>query len=496
MTLPDPVWWGGSAAVVLVAIVLRFYDINRAVDHHDEGVNGNFLVDLVRHGVYHYDPTNYHGPTLYFLALPFVKLLGLTNTAVRAETACFGVLCVLLLLCLQKEMGRLAALIAAMLWAVSPGSVFISRYFIHEMLFCCFTLGMLVPLLYVDKLGRLWSSCLASLSAALLFATKETAILTVLAMGVAEFSADYFTPKHAEAPPEPPESPIRTALVSISSFCTFVITFCLFYSSFFTWPQGVLDGVRALRIWTNTGKDSHVHPWDQYFQWMSQMEMPILLLGLFGIVIILALWRTRFNLFLALWGLFMLGGYSAIPYKTPWLDLNILLPLACCAGVGLSWLSRYLTPGWIVGIVGLCAAISTAQAWDLSLLHYDDDSLAYVYAHTTRQFTQMLDVIDRDAKAMGKGNQASIVVTSPEYWPMPWYLRDWPNVGYYSKVTFVGTHPDMIVGLDEDNNADPTRHQTADIMAQTRGAFTQVGKWALRPGINLVLFERTEEIKH
>ena len=31
-------------------------------------MNGNFLVRLVRDGYYHYDPANYHGPTLYYFA--------------------------------------------------------------------------------------------------------------------------------------------------------------------------------------------------------------------------------------------------------------------------------------------------------------------------------------------------------------------------------------------------------------------------------------------
>ena len=37
--------------------------------HHDEGVNGFFLTNLFRDGVYKYDPANYHGPTLYYIAL-------------------------------------------------------------------------------------------------------------------------------------------------------------------------------------------------------------------------------------------------------------------------------------------------------------------------------------------------------------------------------------------------------------------------------------------
>ena len=36
--------------IFLIAAVLRLYDLNLVPLHHDEGVNGNFLVRLVREG--------------------------------------------------------------------------------------------------------------------------------------------------------------------------------------------------------------------------------------------------------------------------------------------------------------------------------------------------------------------------------------------------------------------------------------------------------------
>ena len=54
--------------------------------HHDEGVNGNFLVTLVREGKYVYDPQNYHGPTLYYFSaiIPwFVRFFGGKAAATR-----------------------------------------------------------------------------------------------------------------------------------------------------------------------------------------------------------------------------------------------------------------------------------------------------------------------------------------------------------------------------------------------------------------------------
>src|SRR6185295_912080 len=102
--------------------------------HHDEGVNGFFLMDLFRKGEYHYDPANYHGPTLYYIALAFSKIFDneMNTTTIRASVAGWGVLIVVLCSYLRRYIGKTGSLFAALFVAVSPGMVFISRYFIHE----------------------------------------------------------------------------------------------------------------------------------------------------------------------------------------------------------------------------------------------------------------------------------------------------------------------------------------------------------------------------
>src|SRR5881296_2376327 len=57
-----------GAAILIVGAFLRLFYLTLVPLHHDEGVNGNFLVTLVREGKYVYDPQNYHGPTLYYFA--------------------------------------------------------------------------------------------------------------------------------------------------------------------------------------------------------------------------------------------------------------------------------------------------------------------------------------------------------------------------------------------------------------------------------------------
>ena len=64
--------------------------------------------------------------------------------------------------------------------ALSPGLVYFSRDFIHEMSFGCFSLGIVVGAWrYAESKKFIWLALMAT-SAGLLFATKETAIITAV----------------------------------------------------------------------------------------------------------------------------------------------------------------------------------------------------------------------------------------------------------------------------------------------------------------------------
>ncbi len=144
----------------------------------------------MREGIYHYDPENYHGPTIYYFSafIPWVLRFffgtaaqdkyGLNTITIRLVPALFGLATVWLVLILRRHIGSIGTLAAAALIAVSPGSVYLSRYFIHETLFVFFTLGLVVAALKYYDSGQPIYLVLAAISAALLFATKETAIIS------------------------------------------------------------------------------------------------------------------------------------------------------------------------------------------------------------------------------------------------------------------------------------------------------------------------------
>src|SRR5215475_2080059 len=174
---------------VIVAAWLRFDQIGVKPFHHDEGVNSHFLLNLADHGEYKYNPENYHGPTLYYIDLPVLRAFGENDFTLRFTPALFGVLTVALVWFLRRRLGPIGTPVAAFLMALSPGLVYFSRDFIHEMSFGFFSLGVVVGAWrYAESKNFSWLA-MAATSAGLLFATKESAIITAGVLIIAALGA-------------------------------------------------------------------------------------------------------------------------------------------------------------------------------------------------------------------------------------------------------------------------------------------------------------------
>src|SRR5207237_9064252 len=175
------------------------------------------LVTLVREGKYTYNPENYHGPALYFFSavIPWIARFfggkafgdnyGLTTFNIRLVTAAFGIGTIWLVLLLRKRVGTIGALSAAGLIAISPGAVYLSRYFIHESLFVFFTLGIVVAALKYYDSGRGAYLILASISAALMVATKKTRIINGPVLLIALITTSIYFRLHARIRRKEPE---------------------------------------------------------------------------------------------------------------------------------------------------------------------------------------------------------------------------------------------------------------------------------------------------
>lgn len=501
-----------AVAVIIVGAVLRLHQLTLRPFHHDEGVNGFFLTRLVREGYYKYDPSNYHGPSLYYLTVPLVKLFGLTSFALRFEPAIFGIALIAIVFFLGRRLGDWAAVAAAAFIALSPGMLFFSRYYIHEMMLLFCMLGLIVSVdRYCVSRGQAWLFS-ATASAAMMFATKETAapmlVVLVLAWGCAWIwmklagggsPASSEKPKgrrgknqaakapEKEAPADGGQWPHTNVTVLLWMAVVFVAINLLLYTSFYTNRGGLVDAFKAFAFWTKTGESSHVHPVTQYLTWMMAVEPSVLVLGFIGVAFALARRPNTLVVFCAFWALGMLSMYSLIAYKTPWLTINIVLPMAVMSGYAAQEMFGLFGRPTGAIIVAVALAVSGYQAWSLNFEHYDDnrDEVVYVYAHTVRDVNRLLADINRLAER-DKGLDSKIAIVAPTYWPLPWYLRDYKQALFHGKMAALD---DASMAISEaDHDGDPEHDQDAAMRAAAKTGMQPVGTYTLRPGVTLVLW--------
>jgi uncharacterized protein (TIGR03663 family) len=507
---PERYWRIGVIAIFVIAAVLRLYDLNLVPLHHDEGVNGNFLVRLVREGFYQYDPNNYHGPTLYYFSalIPWImKLLfgnsardtyGLTTFTIRLVPVLFSLATIGLLFLLRRRLGTIATLAAAVMLAVSPGAVYLSRYFIHETLFVFFTLGIVVAGVWFYDERNPTYLIPAAASTALLFATKETAMISAGVLIIAFASTVVYRRFTGETTPK--QSTGLSRIIDQMGGTTRVFgnlglaltvffgLYILFYSSFFTYEKGLSASLQTFAVWTRTGKEAHVHPPATYLYWLFRQEAPLLFLGAIGAAIVVLKPKNSMALFSALWSFGLIAAYSLIPYKTPWLVLNFVVPLALVAGYAIQAIYE-MDKGQLrlpLVILFLAIGIATYQSIDLNFINYDNDDpkYVYVYAHTRRNTLDLVNEIDRIAK-QEDGEKTGITIVSPDYWPLPWYLRNYSRVGYYGQMA--ATTEPIIIANDK---------QREQVEASYGEVYQQVpskepdGSFELRPGVKLLLYVR------
>jgi uncharacterized protein (TIGR03663 family) len=507
--------------ILLVAAALRLPELGLNPFHHDEGVNGFFTTNLVRDGIYRYDPANYHGPTLYYFALVSEILFGLTTEAMRLVPVVFGIALVGLVLPLRRYLGSIAVLVAAALLAVSPGAVYVSRYFIHETLVVAFTAGLFTAaLFYLDRREAKYLLA-GAVAAALLFTTKETAVITVgvllIAVGVANLylrlrSGEGTAPADRRPPPAPalapraesvwingveyrPAKAARTRGGGSSDWLAipgehlggaavvFLVIYILLFSSFFTnFPEGLADSMAAYLFWFQHGDATQIQPVHQYLLWMIPIEAPILILGVVGGLIAAIRMVSRLWVVIGLWALGITLAFSIIQYKTPWIILNMLLPLALLAGLAVSalWRSPRLRLAAPV-VFGVAVLFSGFFTIDLNFNRYDSETYPYVYVHSTRSMLDLVDEVEATAARAGTGTETGVVIMSPDYWPLPWYFRDYPNAGFFGSI--VDTEEAMIIA---------NVNQEAELTPTIEPEYDRVGTYNLRPGVDLVLFVRSD----
>jgi predicted membrane-bound mannosyltransferase len=184
----------------------------------------------------------------------------------------------------------------------------------------------------------------------------------------------------------------------------------------------------------------------------------------------------------------LIAAYSLIPYKTPWLVLNFVVPLALIAGYAIQAIYE-MDHGQlrlVSAILVVAIAIATYQSIDLNFVNYDNDDTkyVYVYAHTTRGMLDLVNQVEQIAKE-NSGPTTGISIISPDYWPLPWYFRNFTRVGYFGRMA--ATSEPIIIA--NENQKQEVEQGFGEMYRQVESK-SPGGSFQLRPGVNLLLYVR------
>ena len=526
-------------AVAVGAAALRLPRLAERPMHGDEANQAYKAgLKLFEEGVYLYDTGDHHGPSLYYLTQPILALSGARTFAETTESeyrllpVLFGIGLVLLLWPLGAGLGRAATVVAAVLTALSPAMVFYSRYYIQETLLVFFTLATILAVWRYTRTGRPAWLLLAGGCVGLLHATKETWVLHAAAMaGASSLAWLWRRWREGPAAPASPRVHVKVGHVAAAALLAIAVVFVLYSSPTFhasagerssaclANPRGPIDSVLAYYsyFFRAGGAGMHDHPWYWYvgmLVWSRDGQWPGwarvwdlvshgrvlaglnwsegLIVGLAAIGFVASLRRKTppdaeapLLRFFAFYTLLLVAIYSAIPYKTPWCVLTFLDGMIVLAGVGVVAFARGLMASgmpskanaFIFTLIVFLVVQLGFQAYRTSYTYAADRRNPYVYAHTSTDCINMVKRVEALAAVSPKGRGLLIRVVTDDYWPLPWYLRTFPNVGW-------GDAPDppdadiLILAPETQDWADAHLH----------GKYVKLGAEGLRPEVFVCMY--------
>jgi len=450
--------------ILVLAVVMRFLFLTERPMHHDESVHAYMAYWIYRYFSYTYDPA-FHGPFLYYVTAFMFYLFRDTEFVARLLPATVGVGLVILPIFLRNFMGR-SYLFMSLVIAISPSFVYYSRFLRNDIFVSFFILSAFISYIYYREYGSRLHGSLSIIFMALAFSSKENAFIYAfifltfiggygLYTGRTEYIRNLFKSIPALLPG-----------ILISVFLLMVL-----YSSFFTHPEVLKTALQdSIGHWVRMHEvKDHYKPPYYYYILLLRYEFLIFLPGIAGVIFYLKK-RTGdvFWLFIIYWIIMSLIVYTYISHKVPWLLLHLLLPLAFTSAVVLNKLWEGKTGYVVIAML----AITLILTINVNFVNYENDREGLVYVQTKSETLNLVNLLEKNLE-----NGTAVMISEPEsdYWPLPWYLRDY-RVGYSIHL------PDEFHGLlivSERNVGDAVK----------RYGESPLYRYEIRPGHYLYLIE-------
>lgn len=442
-----------ALTAVGLGLWLRVEDSLRRVYHADEGVQSYQAWRLIEQGEYRYDPTEHHGPLLYYATQWLSPLVRdetgkLSDEGLRRVPILFSMGMIVFGALAFWRYGPAEAALWALLAAVSPLGVIYGSYYVQEAMLACFTVAALYFAFryWREPSGRWALACGVALG--LMHVTKETAVLHAAALVGALLLATLLA-----------REPLGTSLAGAKLrhlgvlLLPAALLHVLLFSSFLAHPGGIWDGIATFFSYAERSQgQGHEKPFGYYLsllwphtrQGVRWGELALLVAILLGVAS--SLWQglgkrgdaERFRLATSLFGVLLLLLYSVIPYKNPWLLLTPLVVLSYAAAVGLARLGREALSSrgaaraiWaaLAAVLWVWVAAEQRNRLEAAVFRFPSaERNPYLYSHTTPRYAKLLERF-----AALPNREIEVGVYSPDAaWPLPWHLREWPRVGYWT----------------------------------------------------------------
>ena len=165
--------------LVILAFVLRVYDVGARTMSHDESLHTTYSYNLYNGIGFRHDPLM-HGPLLFHLTALSYFLFGPSDFSARFPVVLLGTGVVAMLWWTRPWLGKLGAFLAAVMVTLSPSLLFHSRYIRHDLYAIFFALAVIILIfLYIQKGEKRLLVAMAAMLG-LLYTTKEVAFIYVI----------------------------------------------------------------------------------------------------------------------------------------------------------------------------------------------------------------------------------------------------------------------------------------------------------------------------
>ena len=431
--------------IVILSLTLRLQNLEERPIHADEATGARILAGQLAGKDYQFDPQHFHGPLLSLSSQPIARSRSetswseLSTTTLRLSTVIAGLLVVFTPLLWRRSIGPWGALAAAALLASSPLMVYYNRMYIHESLLTLFAMLACAAVLRLTEQPGKRIAIASGLCIGLMFATKETFAISILAW-LPAVGLCYWRQQANEARHLCPNLRIYL-LPSACLAITAAFTAAYFYSDGFRSMQGIIDAVRTYFVYETTAGHEKgmgyylellIRPKQQFGIWWTEALIALLAV----IAVAFAVVKRVPNpavLFLAVATVCHFIIYSCIGYKTPWLMMVPWAHACLLAGYVFSYFpnlktrSRFLLT--LLLLTGL--AYQTKQSIHASGRLANDSRNPYAYVPTSKDAAKVERWLHELRALPDAPTLTPIGVIGQGYWPLPWYLRTFETIGYW-----------------------------------------------------------------